>query len=109
MLPLRRIIRVFPRKTKATPTDSLVRIGVAPALFDEADEVHISVSFTWDLKKAEELEKSWRYVAPTKIGGPATGMRGEDFTPGLYLKKGYVITSRGCPNRCWFCSVPKRE
>lgn len=27
----------------------------------------------------------------------------------MYLKKGYVITSRGCPNRCWFCSVPKRE
>jgi len=36
-------------------------------------------------------------------------MRGEEFTPGLYLKPGYVITSRGCPNRCWFCSVPKRE
>ena len=29
--------------------------------------------------------------------------------PGMYLKKGYVITSRGCPNRCWFCSVPRRE
>ena len=28
---------------------------------------------------------------------------------GLYLKQGYVITSRGCPNRCWFCSVPARE
>jgi hypothetical protein len=27
----------------------------------------------------------------------------------MYLKKGYVITSRGCPNRCWFCSVWKRE
>jgi hypothetical protein len=25
------------------------------------------------------------------------------------LKKGYVITSRGCPNRCWFCSVWRRE
>ncbi|WP_235375064.1 MULTISPECIES: hypothetical protein [Sanguibacteroides] len=27
----------------------------------------------------------------------------------MYMKKGYVITSRGCPNRCWFCAVPKRE
>jgi hypothetical protein len=27
----------------------------------------------------------------------------------MYLKPGYVITSRGCPNHCWFCSVWKRE
>ncbi len=27
----------------------------------------------------------------------------------MYVKKGYTITSRGCPNRCWFCSVWKRE
>ncbi len=32
-----------------------------------------------------------------------------DFVPGMYMKRGYVITSRGCPNRCWFCAVPKRE
>ena len=36
-------------------------------------------------------------------------MQGENFTHGLYLKHGYTITSRGCPNHCWFCSVPKRE
>jgi hypothetical protein len=36
-------------------------------------------------------------------------MRGEAFTPGQYLKPGCTITSRGCPNRCWFCSVPKRD
>lgn len=104
-----KIIRVFPRKTKATPEDDLVRIGNPPGLFDEADEVHISVSFTWDLKHAEWLEKQWRHVAPAKIGGPATGEKGGDFVPGMYLKYGYVITSRGCPNQCWFCSAWKRE
>jgi hypothetical protein len=36
-------------------------------------------------------------------------MRGEEFAPGQFLRPGYVITSRGCPNRCWFCSVWKRE
>jgi hypothetical protein len=76
---------------------------------DQIDEVHISVAFTKDLPEAERLEKQWRHVAPVKIGGPATGERGGDFVPGMYLKKGYVITSRGCPNHCWFCSVPKRE
>jgi hypothetical protein len=51
----------------------------------------------------------WKQVAPTEIGGPATGMKGGDFIPGVYLKKGYTITSRGCPNKCWFCNVWKRE
>ena len=31
------------------------------------------------------------------------------FVPGMYVKNGAVITSRGCPNQCWFCSVWKRE
>jgi hypothetical protein len=44
-----------------------------------------------------------------KIGGPAYNDRGDEFTPGLYVRYGYTITSRGCPNKCWFCSVPKRE
>lgn len=41
-----KIIRVFPTKTNATPDDELVRIHEVPSLFDEADEVHISVAFT---------------------------------------------------------------
>ena len=104
-----KIIRVFPQKTKATPNDDFVRIGEGPGLFDEADQIHISVTFTWDLPLAEKLARQWRDVAPVTIGGPALNERGGDFTPGMYLKPGYVITSRGCPNRCWFCSVPERE
>jgi len=104
-----RIIRLFPRKTKATPTDPLSVINREPELFDEADEVHLSVTFTWDLPIAEKLAASWKYVAPVKIGGPALGSRGEGFVPGMYVKHGYTITSRGCPNKCWFCSVWKRE
>lgn len=104
-----KIIRVFPRRTNATPDDEDVRINCFPELFDEADEIHISVAFTWDLKRAEELENQWRQVAPVKIGGPALNEPGGYFIPGMYMKKGYVITSRGCNNRCWFCSVPSRE
>jgi hypothetical protein len=105
----KQIIRVFPRLTSATPNDELVRVNVMPTKFDIADEVHISVAFTWDIQRAEELAKQWEAVAPTKIGGVAFGERGGDFVAGMYMKKGYVITSRGCNNRCWFCSVPKRE
>jgi hypothetical protein len=104
-----RIIRVFPRRTNATPTDPLAIVDRTPGFFDEADEVHVSVAFTYDLPKAEWLAKQWSVVAPVKIGGPATGMRGDAFTPGMYIKPGYVITSRGCPNRCWFCDAWKRE
>jgi len=106
-----RILRVFPRRTKATPIDDLVHIG-SPDLFSkgiETDRIHISVSFSWDLPIAEKLAEQWKPYAPVEIGGPATGQRGENFIPGQYLKKGYVITSRGCLNKCWFCSVWKRE
>lgn len=92
----------------ATPDDAGA-YTTGPELWTECNEVHISVTWTYDLPRAEQLEKEWRHVAPVKIGGPATGMRGEDFTPGLYVKRGYTITSRGCPNKCWFCSVWKRD
>ena len=102
------IIRVFPTKTNATPDDENVRFDV-PTIFDEADKVEISVTFSWDLPKAEYLESQWKYIAPTFIGGPATGQQSEEFISGKYIKKGYTITSRGCPNKCWFCTVWRRE
>ena len=104
-----RIARVFPRRTNQTPDDALAFTD-GPGMFPpDVDEVHVSVAFTWDLPRAEELAREWKHVAPVTIGGPATGMRGEEFTPGMYLKRGQVITSRGCPKRCWFCSVWKRD
>ncbi|MTK63209.1 MAG: hypothetical protein F8N15_01395, partial [Methanobacterium sp.] len=101
-----RLIRVFPSRTKATPTDNLAYFG-PPDLFAEADEVHVSVAFTWDKPRAEWLEKQWRHVAPVKVGGVAYGDRNGEFVPGRYVKPGYTFTSRGCPRRCWFCSVWK--
>lgn len=104
-----RIARVFPRRTRATPADALA-FTEPPGLFPpDVDAVHVSVAFSWDLPRAEQLAEQWARVAPVEIGGPATGAAGEDFEPGRYLAPGYVITSRGCPNRCWFCDVWKRE
>jgi len=104
-----RIIRVFPRRTTATPDDVMARINCQPSMFDEADEIHISVAFTWDIPIAERLAVMWKHVAPVRIGGPAMNEPGGDFVPGRYVKNGYVLTSRGCPNRCWFCQVWRRE
>jgi hypothetical protein len=104
-----RVLRVFPRKTNATPDDNNVIINRMPNLFDEADRVDISVAFTWDLPRAEKLYFMWKSVAPVFMGGPALNEIGKEFEPGVYLKEGYTITSRGCNNKCWFCSVWKRE
>ena len=68
---MKRIIRVFPVRTNATPDDELVRIATTPSLFDEADEVHISVAFTWHRRWAEWAAIQWAHIAPRKIGGQA--------------------------------------
>jgi len=118
-----RILRVFPRRTAATPpTGPLVWVpdgNYAPGqailagdvlIPPQVEEIHVSVTFSWDLPAAEKLVKAFENQGrPVKIGGPATGMRGEEFTPGLYMAPGYVITSRGCPNKCFFCEVWKRD
>lgn len=108
-----KIARVFPRITNATPWDEYAFYEEPgfndPEFLPPIDEVHISVAFTYDLPRAEQLAKAWRHIAPVKIGGPALNEHGGEFEPGMYLKPGYVITSRGCPNRCWFCSVWRRE
>jgi hypothetical protein len=103
------IARIFPRKTNATPTDEFAFYGPPEIFMPDFDEIHVSVAFSYDLEKAYKLAEMWEVIAPVKIGGPATGMSGSDFTPGMYLKKGYVFTSRGCNNNCWFCDVWKRE
>ena len=86
----KRIARVFPRKTKATPEDEYAFIEPLPRDIRETgggiDEVHISVTWTYDIPKAELLEKSWRKLGvPVKVGGPAFGDRMGDFVPGLYI------------------------
>lgn len=105
------LARVFPRRTKATPNDGWAFTDT-PDMFAPLlgiTEVHVSVSFTWDKPRAEWLAEQWQRIAPVKIGGVAYGDRGEEFVPGRYVKDGYIFTSRGCPRRCWFCSVWKRD
>jgi len=116
------IIRVFPRKTSMTPTDGLAFVGDPPLGKQltflekpnlprpEADEVHVSVTFTWDKEEGNRLVDAWKeYYSVVKLGGPAiTGSNG-DFTPGKYIRHGVTFTSRGCPNRCPWCLVPEYE
>ena len=105
-----KIARVFPRKTNMSPTDPFAFFGppTIENLAMDIAEVHISVSFTWDLERAEELYDAWQILdVPVEVGGPAFDDRMGDFMPGMYVKEGVVFTSRGCNKDCWFCSVPR--
>jgi len=103
--------RVFPRRTSATPDDELAFVGDPPLFLPTVDEVHVSCCFTWDRPEAERLARAWAAAGYKKvrIGGPAYDAPAGDFTPGMYVKAGMTITSRGCIRRCPFCFVPKRE
>ena len=105
-----KIIRVFARRTKMIPRDDYAFVGDPPSklIRPEADEVHVSCPFTWDLKEAHRLVEAWRQYYPiVKLGGMAC--RNGIFNPGMYIRQGVTFTSRGCNNRCPWCLVPERE
>lgn len=105
------ILRVFPRRTSMTPTDPYAFVGDPPLWRPAADEVHVSATFTWDILEAYRLRDAWaNHYETVKIGGPAVCEgQSEGFEPGMYLKDGVTITSRGCPHDCAWCLVPLRE
>ena len=104
------LIRVFPRRTKWTPIDDMAFVGDPPLMRPGADEVHVSVTFTWDRREALRLCDAWRqHYRLVRVGGPAFNDPGGDFVPSRYIKEGVTITSRGCPFHCPWCSVPQRE
>lgn len=105
------IIRIFPRKTSITPRDPYAFVGDPPLWRPEADEVHVSVAFTWDIEEGQRLRDAWaQYYPVVKLGGPAlNGEPPDGFVPGVYVKPGVTFTSRGCDNRCPWCRVPETE
>ena len=104
------IIRVFPHRTAQTPIDPLSFVGDPPLFRPPADEVHISCVFTWDKPEAERLRAAWaEHYRVVRVGGPAYDDPGCDFVPGRYITPGVTFTTRGCPNACPWCFVPKRE
>jgi hypothetical protein len=107
---LSKILRVFPRRTSHTPRDERAFVGDPPLWLPDADEVHVSVTFSWDVAEGKRLAEAWaNHYGVVRLGGPAFGSPCEDFAPGLYVRQGVTFTSRGCNNQCPWCLVPHRE
>lgn len=105
-----KLLRVFVHRNSYTPDDPMAFVGSPPENLPDADRVHISVVFTWDIPEAERLKQEWsRYYDDVRLGGPAYGSPYTTFHPGRYLKQGITFTSRGCNNHCPWCLVPERE
>jgi len=104
------MIRVFPRRTKWTPTDDLAFVGDPPLFRPSTQPVYVSVVFTWDIEEGMRLKNAWStYYSDVRVGGPAFDDPGGEFAPGRFIKKGVTFTSRGCPFNCPWCFVPRRE
>ena len=101
--------RVFPTRTNMSPTDHDCYFGPPGAFTPKYDEVHISCCFTWDLEKAQRLGKEWEGYGQVRYGGSAITSNPGQFEAGKYVAPGVTITSRGCPNKCPWCMVPKME
>jgi len=103
-------IRVFARRTSFTPVDDLAFYD-EPPLFDLPDlPVMVSVTFTWDIERGKRLAQAWAGRShKVVLGGPAFDDEGGEFVPGMFMKQGVTITSRGCTKNCPWCFVPKRE
>lgn len=103
------IIRVFPRRTSFTPTDPLAFIGDPQLWRPAADEVHVSVTFTWDIEEGRRLAGAWSNYYSVRLGGPAFNSPCDGFEPGQYIAPGVTFTTRGCNNQCPWCLVQERE
>jgi len=89
-----------------SPTDQDCYFGPPKLNTPIYDEVHISVTFTWDIQKAKDLAVQWQNYGKVKVDGVAiSGESDQPFQAGMYLRRGITITSRGCPNNCSFCMV----
>lgn len=84
------------------------RKGIA-SWVDDKGTLYLSVPFTWQVEEAKKLASKWN--GAVKIGG--SGMMQpnecEGFEPIMFHNGCATFTTRGCPNKCGFCAVPKLE
>lgn len=73
------------------------------------DTLYISIPFTWLRGQAETEAHKWKGKVLTGGSGLMKPNDCEGFEPLLFHNPCATFTTRGCPNRCSFCAVPKLE
>jgi hypothetical protein len=84
--------------------------------------LYLSIVFTWDLPRAKEIaENPPKGIKKIVAGGPAVNLlpdylkdvaeiQHETIYPALSFHNPMAtFTTKGCPNKCSFCAVPKTE
>lgn len=81
------------------------------ATWEIGSTLYISVPFTWLMEDAQKIAALHKGKGPVRIGGPGTMQPSECdvVDPILFHNPLATFTTRGCPNRCGFCAVPKIE
>lgn len=84
--------------------------------WEDNNTLYLSIPFTWLLNKAKKRAST--YSGKVIVGGPATQLVQVDWAE-VRKETSYDVlslynplatfTTRGCPNRCSFCAVPKIE
>jgi len=79
------------------------------ATWEVGKTLYISVPFTWLMDEAQKIAAA--YKGTVNIGGPGIMKPSEieGYEPILFHNPLATFTTRGCPNRCGFCAVPKIE
>lgn len=79
------------------------------ATWEVGNTLYISVPFTWLMDEAHKVASL--HKGRVLIGGPGTMQPTicEGYDPLLFHNPLATFTTRGCPNRCGFCAVPKIE
>jgi len=76
---------------------------------DDKGTLYLSVPFTWQMEEAQRIASHW--LGKTVIGGSGTmeSSSCNGYEPILFHNPCATFTTRGCPNSCKFCAVPKLE
>ena len=84
------------------------RKGIA-SWVDSQGTLYLSVPFTWLLEKAEKIAREWHGKVLIGGSGLMKPTQCDGYEPVLFHNACATFTTRGCPNSCKFCAVPRLE